>query len=160
MLHLKKNAPVFNLKVLFQSRKCLSTLFIFKDKINKMLQSNLVHKFNCNICNDIYYGKTKHHFKVRACEHLGITPLTGKKAKRLKKIQYLIVFSLRVILNPLSKSLKKLDSSAERRFWYCVMIHLLIDMLSRSLWNFFHNYLQFRFTILTNCCNSFDNLTI
>ena len=50
-------------------------LFTFKDKINKMLHSNLVYKFKCNVCNDIYYGKTKDNFKVRACEHLGTTPL-------------------------------------------------------------------------------------
>ena len=78
---LKKNAPVFNLKVVFQSRKRLYTLFTFKDNINKMLHSNLVYKFKCNICNDIYYGKTKRHFKVRACEHLGIKPLIRKKVK-------------------------------------------------------------------------------
>ena len=52
-------------------------LFTFKDKFNKMLQSNLIYKFKHNTC-DIYYGKTNHHFKVRVCEHLGITPLTGK----------------------------------------------------------------------------------
>ena len=52
---LKKNPPVFNLR------------------------SNLVCKFKFNICNDIYYRKTKCHFKVRACKHLGITPLTGRK---------------------------------------------------------------------------------
>ena len=46
-----------------------------------MLHSNLVYKFKCNICNYIYYGKTKCHFKVRACEHLGIMPLTRKKVK-------------------------------------------------------------------------------
>ena len=28
-----------------------------------------------------YYGKTKHHFKVRMCEHLGISALTGKRVK-------------------------------------------------------------------------------
>ena len=61
---LTKNAPVFNLKVVFQSRKRFSTLFTFKDKINKMLHSNLVYKFQCNISNDTYYGKTKCHFKV------------------------------------------------------------------------------------------------
>ena len=27
------------------------------------------------------YGKTKRHFKVRICEHLGISHLTGKKVK-------------------------------------------------------------------------------
>ena len=52
-----------------------------------MLQSNIInykfigYKFMCNICNDIYYGKAKRHLKVRACEHLGIAPLTRKKVK-------------------------------------------------------------------------------
>ena len=50
-----------------------------------MLHSNLVYKFKCNICNDIHYGKTKRHFKVRACEHVGITPLTGEKVKSSKE---------------------------------------------------------------------------
>ena len=31
-------------------------------------------------CNT-YYGKTKHHFKVRMCRHLGILALTGKRIK-------------------------------------------------------------------------------
>ena len=73
--YLKKNAPVLNLKVVFQSKKekkTLSTLFAFKDKINKILHSSPVSKFKCKICNDIYYGKTKRYFKVRACERLRI----------------------------------------------------------------------------------------
>ena len=37
-------------------------------------------------CNATYYGQTQRHFFVRASEHLGITPLTGKFVKRnLKK---------------------------------------------------------------------------
>ena len=28
-----------------------------------------------------YYGKTKLHFKVRICEHLGISHFTGKEVK-------------------------------------------------------------------------------
>ena len=50
-----------------------------------MLHSNLVYKFKRNICNDIYYGNTKHHFKFRACEHFGITPLIRKKIKSPKE---------------------------------------------------------------------------
>ena len=50
-----------------------------------MLRSNLVYKFKCNVCNDIYYVKTKQHFKVKACEHLGIMPLIGKKVKSPKE---------------------------------------------------------------------------
>ena len=72
------------MKVFFQSRKQLSTLFSFRDKINKMFHSNLVYKFKCNTCNYIYYGKTKYHFKVRDGEHLGIPPLTRKKVKSPK----------------------------------------------------------------------------
>ena len=38
-----------------------------------MLLSGLVYKYKC--------GNTKHHFKVRICEYLGISHLTGKKVK-------------------------------------------------------------------------------
>ena len=41
--------------------------------------------FKCNICNATYYDKTKCHFKVRACEHLDITTLPGKKVKSPKE---------------------------------------------------------------------------
>ena len=37
------------------------------------------YKFQCCGCNATYYGKTKRYFKVRICEHLEISALTGKK---------------------------------------------------------------------------------
>ena len=46
---LRKNTPVSNLKVIFQLRKRLSTLFSIKDKIIKMPHSSLVYKFKCSI---------------------------------------------------------------------------------------------------------------
>ena len=39
------------------------------------------NKFQCGSCNATYYGKTKRRFKVRMCEHLGISALTGKRVK-------------------------------------------------------------------------------
>ena len=39
----------------------------------------------CNCCNATYYGQTQRHFFVRASEHLGITPLTGKFVQTPKK---------------------------------------------------------------------------
>ena len=45
----------------------------------KLLQSGLVYRFKCSGCNATYYGKTKRHFKVRICEHLGISHLMGKR---------------------------------------------------------------------------------
>ena len=45
-----------------------------------MLLSGLVWKYKCGGCNATHYGKTKSHFKVRICKHLGISHLTEKKA--------------------------------------------------------------------------------
>ena len=49
-----------------------------------MLHSNLVYKFKRNICNDIYYGKTKHHLNVKAYEdrYQSLNYEEGKKPKR------------------------------------------------------------------------------
>ena len=47
----------------------------------KVLLSGLVYKYACGGSNATYYGKNKRHFKVRICEHLSISYLTGKKAK-------------------------------------------------------------------------------
>ena len=56
----------------------VKSFFTFKDKLPKILLSGLVYKYKCGGCNATYYGKTKLHFKVRMCEHLGISHLTGK----------------------------------------------------------------------------------
>ena len=47
--------------------------FICKDKLPKMILSGLAYKCKCGGCNTTYYRKTKRHFKVRVCEHLGIS---------------------------------------------------------------------------------------
>ena len=39
----------------------------------------------CSCCNATYNGQTQRHFFVRASEHLGVTPLTGKFVKTPKK---------------------------------------------------------------------------
>ena len=50
-----------------------------------MLHSHLDYKFNCSICNYIYFGKSRRHFKVRTFGHLELTSLTWKKVKIPKK---------------------------------------------------------------------------
>ena len=57
----------------------MSNFFNFKDKICKVLKSGVVYRFKCGSCNAAYYGKTKRHLKVRVSEHMGVSPLTGKK---------------------------------------------------------------------------------
>ena len=43
------------------------------------LCSGIVYKFQCGSCKATFHGKTKRHFKVRMCKHLGISALTGKR---------------------------------------------------------------------------------
>ena len=56
--------------------------FHIKDKIPVFLRSGIVYKFKSGGCNATYYGKNKRHFKVRMCEHLGVSALTAKKSER------------------------------------------------------------------------------
>ena len=53
------------LNVLFKSSFRMSNAFRFKDQIPKYLNSMLLYKFTCNICNSVYIGKTKRHYLVR-----------------------------------------------------------------------------------------------
>ena len=80
--HVMKNKlPHCNFRTVFQTKCNLINFFTFKDKIHVFLYSGIVYKFKCGACNATYYGKTKHHFKVRVCEHLGVSALIGKRVK-------------------------------------------------------------------------------
>ena len=74
-----------SLRIAFQSKIRLSSLFKFKESIPKYLRSHLTYKFSCSCCNATYYGETERLLFVRASEHLGITPLTQKRVKNPKK---------------------------------------------------------------------------
>ena len=78
---LKNKLPCCNIGFVFQTKYKISNFFIFKNKIPSFLRSGIVYKFQCGSCNATYYGKTKRHFKVRMCEHLEISALTGKRVK-------------------------------------------------------------------------------
>ena len=70
-----------NFWIVFQIKCKLINFFIFKDKILLFSRFGIVYKFKCGCCNDTYLGKTKRHFKVRMCENLGVSTLTGMKVK-------------------------------------------------------------------------------
>ena len=78
---MKNKLPNCNVQFVFQTKCKISNFFTFKDKIPLVLRSGIVYKFQCGSCNTTYYGKTKRHFKVRMCEHLGISALSGKRVK-------------------------------------------------------------------------------
>ena len=70
-----------NLKIVFTSPVTVKRFFTLKDKLPKILLSGLAYKYKCGGYNATYYGKTKRHFKVRICEHLGISHITGERVK-------------------------------------------------------------------------------
>ena len=80
----KNYIPYCSLKVVYQSRSRISNLFNFKKVVNTKLSSHIVYKFMCSCCNATYFGQTQRNFFVRACEYLGIAPLTGEFVKTPK----------------------------------------------------------------------------
>ena len=77
--------PYCSLRIAFQSKTRLSSLFRFKDIMPKEISSHLVYKFTCSCCNATYYGESERLFFVRASEQLGMTHLTGKRVRNPKK---------------------------------------------------------------------------
>ena len=67
-------------------KKFFDKLYITK-KIYQTVEKKqlIIYKFSFGCCNTTYYGQTERHLFVRASEHLGITPLTQKRVKNLKK---------------------------------------------------------------------------
>ena len=105
-----------------------------------VLRPDLVYRFKCSICSDIH-GKTK-------------KKETRKKVKSPKEsalFDYFVHTGHNARFDDFETLVKKCDinsdSDSESHFWYCMMIHLWIEMLSPSLWTFSHNYLQFSFII-------------
>ena len=58
------------LEIVFKCQGRLSNSFRCKDPLPKDLISGVVYKFQCGLCHESYYG-----------EHIGVSPLTGKKVK-------------------------------------------------------------------------------
>ena len=44
------------LNVVFQSWNKIRNVFRFKDQIPIYMNSNVIYKYKCNICNDVYFG--------------------------------------------------------------------------------------------------------
>ena len=83
------------LNVVFRSSNRIRNAFRFKDQIPKYMNSKVIYKFKCNICNDVYIGETKRHFLVREYEYLGKSILTYKS---ILKMQITVVLFHRIHL--------------------------------------------------------------
>ena len=75
---IKQHMPNVKIKFIYRASTRLRTLFAFKDRLPSYLSSGIVYKYTCGRCNSAYIGETIRHAKTRFCEHIGISPLTGK----------------------------------------------------------------------------------
>ena len=68
-----------NLKTLLTNSACIYTNNL--DAATKNLISGVVYKYQCNLCNEYYYGKSITHLDIRSGDHIGLLYLTAKKTK-------------------------------------------------------------------------------
>ena len=74
----KNSLPQCNIKIILKSTNRLSSLFRFEDVIPKELQSHVLYKSSCGICNVTNYSKTERYLNVRSSEHIGVS---GKRVE-------------------------------------------------------------------------------
>ena len=77
----KELCPSLKIKIVLSSPNRLRSGFLFKDRLPREMDSMLLYKFTCGVCNCTYIGETKRHFQVRSSEHMGISILTGNLLK-------------------------------------------------------------------------------
>ena len=73
--------PCCNFRTVFHTNCKLINFFTFRDRILVFIPSDIAFKFKSGGCNATYYGITMLYFKVRMCEQLGVSAVTGKIVK-------------------------------------------------------------------------------
>ena len=73
------------LQIVFKTKRKLSNVFRFKDRLPSNLVSGVIYKYTNGRCNSTCYGERDRHLKVRSGEHIGISLLTFKKIKPSKE---------------------------------------------------------------------------
>ena len=68
--------------IVFKCQTTLSNSFRYKTPIPNHLISGIVYKFHWVLCNESCYGESIIHLDIRSGEHIGVSPLTGKKVKQ------------------------------------------------------------------------------
>ena len=88
-------------QIVFKSYRKLANVFGFKDRLPFNLVSGVIYKYTYGRCISSYYGETDRHLKVRSAEHTGIPPLTVRKVKPSKRLQFVTIFLIAIISHPL-----------------------------------------------------------
>ena len=77
----QKVIPAGKLNIIFKTKRRLAHFLKFKDVIPYNLNSHIIYHFTCPSCKAGYIGETRVYFKVRGCQHLGISEWSGRSLK-------------------------------------------------------------------------------
>ena len=124
--HLKVN-------VIFKSSNRIRNASHFKVKIPTFMNSKLIYKFKCNICNGVYVDETKLHLLVRQYRHLGKSIVTEKPSKYKDKYATAIRKHCHENNHEADSSCFTLIGSASNNFHLKLKESLLILKLKPSL---------------------------
>lgn len=70
--------PQIDLRIIFENNWSIGSFFSYKDKVPKLVCSNVVYKYSCAQCSATYIGESSRHLKTRICEHRNLSPRTGE----------------------------------------------------------------------------------
>ena len=74
--------PQISLRVVYSDNNTIGNRFNFKDKVSTLCTANVVYKYTCEFCKELYIGKTCRQFRSRIREHQGLTVRTGKPCEK------------------------------------------------------------------------------
>ena len=92
------------LKIDFKCQTRLSNFFHYKDPIPKDLMSGVFCKFQCDLCNESYYGKSIRHLDIRSGEHIAVSPITERRSNHQITVLFVNIYSS-ITFQPLLKTL-------------------------------------------------------
>ena len=71
--------PQLDLQFVFTNKKTIGSLFTYKDKIPRDLQSFVVYQYNCSCSAASYIGQTTCNLAKRIAQHRGLSERTGAR---------------------------------------------------------------------------------
>ena len=80
---IEKFYPQINPIVVFTNSFTIGSFFRIKDNLPIGLRSNIVYKFQCEVCNDSYIGLSTKTARFRWSQHLGISHRTSRPPSKL-----------------------------------------------------------------------------
>ena len=92
-------------QIVFKSQRRLSGQFPLMEPFPYGLMSKVVYKYRCGRCNSSYYSEMDSHLRVRAGEHISLSPLTFKHCKLQRKVQFVTICYSVIMTPPLKNSL-------------------------------------------------------